>query len=130
MKALDHPLVADENIHPEVIAALVASGRDVVRVVDLGLTSWGDRAILERAHVQRRVVLTHDRDFGTLAVREGVAFTGIVFLRPGHLDPKLVLSMIDAVAQVEVQLDPPFIVVAELSAGRVRVRFRPTLARP
>ena len=127
MRPLEYPLVADENIRPAVIAELRARGRDVVTTDELGVGGAGDRRILAAAHAAGRAVLTHDRDFGTLAVREGEPFTGIIFLRPGHIDPAVVLGMLDAVAALAVDVDPPFILVAELSGQRVHVRFRPSL---
>jgi predicted nuclease of predicted toxin-antitoxin system len=127
MRPFDYPLAADENIHPLVVAGLPARGRDLVTANELGAAGAGDRRILAAAHAASRVVLTHDRDFGTLGIREGETFTGIVFLRPGHIDPAVVLGMLDAVAALAVDVVPPFILVAELRGQRVYVRFRPPL---
>jgi len=40
----------------------------------------GDRAILERAHAEGRILVTLDNDFGELAVRQGVEHSGIIRL--------------------------------------------------
>ena len=127
MKALDYPLLADENIHPHVIATLRSRGVDVATVADSGLARNRDSDILACAHTGSRVVLTHDRDFGRLAIREGCPFIGIVFLRPGHIRAELVLAMLDAVTTAGVEVEPPFILVAERRENRVHIRFRPTL---
>jgi predicted nuclease of predicted toxin-antitoxin system len=66
------PLLADENVHPEVVTSLRAQGRGVVTVVELGLIGAADIIVLRRAHADGRVVLTHDADFGALAVHAGV----------------------------------------------------------
>jgi predicted nuclease of predicted toxin-antitoxin system len=126
MRPLEYPLAADENIHPLVVAELRARGRDIVTADDLGAAGAGDRRILAAAHAASRVVLTHDRDFGTLGIREGEPFTGIVFLRPGHINPAVVLAMLDAVAALAVEVVPPFILVAELRGQRVHVQSRLT----
>ena len=128
MKPLEYPLLADENIHPAVVHALRGRGVDIVTVADVGLLGNSDRAVLDRAHQDDRVVITHDSDFGTLVIRGGARFSGIIFLRPGHVDPSVVLSTIEAIARLDVEVLPPFILVAERREAEVRIRFRPALA--
>jgi len=61
------------------VAALRASGHDVAWAGE-----WprdpADRAILEAAHREGRVLVTLDKDFGELAVRHGLRHSGIVRL--------------------------------------------------
>jgi hypothetical protein len=71
-----------------------------------------------------RVVLTHDSDLGALVVRDGLPFLGIVYLRPGHIRPTFVLGMLDELARSEVDVRPPFVVVAERKHQRLRFRVR------
>ena len=74
-------LLADENIPGDTIRALRTAGHDVFAAVETepGAT---DRVLLERALAEARVVLTFDRDFGELAVREpSQALVGVVLLR-------------------------------------------------
>jgi predicted nuclease of predicted toxin-antitoxin system len=92
MRPLDFPLLADENIHPEVVAALAARGKQITSVVAAGLAGKQDREILGYAHERGWVVLTHDSDFGTLSIAMGEPYIGIVFLRPGHISPGVVLQ--------------------------------------
>lgn len=124
MKALGLPLLADESIHPEVMARLRKQGKDVCSVLDEGLGGCDDSIILRHAHQRGRVVITHDRDFGELATRAGERFTGIIYLRPGHIDPSFVMHLLTAVEAVEAEVEPPFLVVAEWKSGTVRVRVR------
>jgi len=67
---LDFPLLTDENIHPQVVQALAAIGKDVVSVLEQGLGGHADHELLRRARELGRVVLTHDSDFGALAIRD------------------------------------------------------------
>jgi predicted nuclease of predicted toxin-antitoxin system len=60
MKPLDFPLLADENIHPEIIEALAAKGKQITSVQAHGLASRSDREILRYAHSRGWAVLTHD----------------------------------------------------------------------
>jgi predicted nuclease of predicted toxin-antitoxin system len=40
----------------------------------------GDREILNRAHAERRILVTLDKDFGEIAIVEGIVHSGIVRL--------------------------------------------------
>jgi predicted nuclease of predicted toxin-antitoxin system len=124
VKLLDYPLLTDENIHPDVVSWLVARGKDVRSVSDEALLGVDDRAVLRRAYDQGRVVLTHDGDFGRLAIQEGEPFIGIVRVRPGHISSAFVLETLQAAAVDDVDAQPPFIVVIERRADLVRVRMR------
>ncbi|KYF62350.1 hypothetical protein BE11_45575 [Sorangium cellulosum] len=75
MKPLDYPLVADENIHRDVVRALLARGKDVRSVLDEGMGGRDDVDLLRHAHRQGRVVMTHDGDFGMLAYHGGEPFS-------------------------------------------------------
>ncbi|MEW5940175.1 MAG: DUF5615 family PIN-like protein, partial [Chloroflexota bacterium] len=67
MRALDFPLLADENIHPEVVEFVRKAGADIESVSGRGQYSLSDAEILRQANEEGRVVLTHDSDFGGLA---------------------------------------------------------------
>jgi predicted nuclease of predicted toxin-antitoxin system len=84
LKALDFPVLADENIHPEVISLLREEGIDVESVTEQGRYGISDTQVLQQATETGRVVLTHDSDFGGLALM-GAAFIGIIYIRPGHI---------------------------------------------
>jgi predicted nuclease of predicted toxin-antitoxin system len=124
MKPLDIPLLADENIHPTVIQTLLLDGKNIRSVRDEGLVGHDDIDILRRAHSQGRAILTHDSDFGTLAIRAGEPFTGIVYLRPGHILPAFVCTMLKALESVVADIATPFIVVVERKESTIKVRMR------
>jgi len=75
--------LADENIHPAVIEYLRSEGLNVLSVRECGLSGRDDESILACAASKYLTVLTHDGDFGKLAIAERKPFHGIVFLRPG-----------------------------------------------
>jgi predicted nuclease of predicted toxin-antitoxin system len=124
LKPLDLPLLADENIHPDVVRELKAQGRDIVTAIAEGLGGRPDADILRRAHAMGRVVLTHDSDFGRLAVQAGEPMTGVIYLRPGHVVAGFVIDMVAAIAALDAEVTPPFIVVADRRGDAVRVRIR------
>ena len=114
------PFVVDMNIADPVVGFLRASGVDVVSAREQGWGNLTDSQILSRAHAAARLVLTHDSDFGTLAVHRGEPITGILYLRPGGRPPAEVNSDLRALMEVKVDWRPPLIAVYR--AGRLRLR--------
>lgn len=108
------------NIADPVVDFLYASGIDIISARDQGWGNLTDSEILSRAHATARFVLTHDSDFGTLAVHRGEPFTGILYLRPGGRPPAEVIADLKVLMQVEVDWTPPLIAVYR--AGRLRLR--------
>lgn len=124
MKPLAHPLVCDENIQSAVVDELRAQGRAVVSVHEVGQAGVSDRELLSWAAREGRVVVTHDSDFGTLAVRGGQAYVGIVVRASWPCRGSFVLELLHAVDALEIAAQPPFLLVAERRGDRVRVRLR------
>jgi predicted nuclease of predicted toxin-antitoxin system len=123
MRTSDLALLADENIHPDVIRALREKARDV-RSIQEDHPGANDHTVLRIGHAEGRVVLTHDLDFGTLAIRDRAPFTGIICVRPGHISPAFVLDLLAAAEAAHVDVEAPFILVIERRASGVRIRLR------
>ena len=124
MKLDRFKLLTDENIHRDVVQFLRDRGFDVRDVAEEGLFGTTDVDLLRRAVSQDRVVMTHDRDFGTLAVLAGEPIVGIVYLRPGHINPRFTIETIEAALKEDHDLSPPFILVVQRKDGHVRMRVR------
>jgi predicted nuclease of predicted toxin-antitoxin system len=97
---------------------LQAAGHDALWTGDL-THDPGDEEILAQAHRERRTLITLDKDFGELAIRQSLPHCGIVRLvsiRAGQQGAvcKQVLS------QYEEELTRGAIITVE--AGRVRIR--------
>lgn len=128
MKPLQFPLFADENIHPDVVRVLAEEGHRITSVIREGLGGRADLEVLRHAHSQGCVVLTHDSDFGKLVMGAGEPFTGIIYLRPGHISSGFVLEIVHAIESVITSVEPPFIVVAERKGDAVKIRMRSCVA--
>ena len=107
------PLVADINITVSVIQFLRAQGVDVVAGREESWNRYEDRDILREARTRNRFVLTHDSDFGMLAVHEGQTITGIIHLRPGNRSSAEVIADLQVLLNTEIDWTPPLIVVCE-----------------
>ncbi len=123
MHPLDYPLLADENIHPQVVEFLRQGGVDIISIAELGRFGISDAMVLKQANKSGRVVMTHDSDFGTLVLMSA-DFTGILYLRPGHIRSEFTIGTLTALRQREIDVNPPFIVVAERTGDKVKVRIR------
>ena len=117
-------LLTDANIHSQVVQFLRQHGCDSEDVVTLGLGTAADDVILAEAMKDNRIVLTHDRDFGRLAILFRQPLHGIVFLRPGHIDPQFTIATLQAIDKKDLDLSPPFILVARRRGTHVQLRMR------
>lgn len=69
--------LADECFSGFIVRALQDAGFDVVRSIDI-MPGADDRAVLDLAVREGRVLLTEDTDFGELTMRLGLPAVGIV----------------------------------------------------
>ena len=124
MRLREFPLLADENIHHDVVAALRAAGCDVLGVRDCELAGLADTVILQRAYADHRVVVTHDKDFGALSIARLQPLVGVVFLRPGHIDPQFTLETLRLLFATDPEVASPFFLVAKRTGNAVAIRVR------
>ena len=94
-------LLIDENVASAIADWLADEGHDVLRAA-ASLRSWDDEPIATRARFDDRVILTNDADFGEMAVRRGIQFTGIIYCRFGQSSAEDALTRVREVwAQLE-----------------------------
>ena len=89
-----------------------------------GLLGAPDVELLRRAVAENRLVVTHDADFGTLAMLLGEPVVGILYLRPGHIDPQFTIGTLSSLRANDPDVKLPFVVVARRSHDTVAVRIR------
>lgn len=83
--------LADENVAPRVIEALRKESFDVLSVYDTGLSETPDEEILKTAQRRKRIILTHDKDFGNLIRQPYVSHGGVILLRLRNQTPQNVI---------------------------------------
>lgn len=124
MTLQDSRLLTDENMHPEVVQFLRSQGCDVLDVQEEGLHGTGDVKLMRLAYLEDRIILTHDRDFGRLAITTNEPMKGIIFLRPGHIDPRFTIGTLRVLFSRSTLPESPFIIVAERAHEEVKIRIR------
>ena len=83
-------LLLDMGLAPATGAFLRGHGHDVVHLSEEGLERWPDTHILEKAHEEERVLITHDLDFGDILAASGAALPSVVTLRLRNMRPERV----------------------------------------
>jgi predicted nuclease of predicted toxin-antitoxin system len=113
-------LLADENISPKVVSFLREQGLDVLDVKEQKWFGKDDEELLEQAYLQNRFILTHDADFGTLAINQGKPYYGILHLRLKNLKPRNVIRVCEQLLALDVEFRRGTIFVVE--EARIRIR--------
>ena len=117
-------LLIDANLSPRVAATLVEAGHDAVHVSEVGLLSADDTTIAALASTERRIVVTSDSDFGTIA-RTGGASPSVVLLRHLNDTPPERQAEIVQAALAASSGDLVVGAIVTVSKGRLRVRSLP-----
>ena len=82
--------LADENIPGVAVAFLRRHGEDVMAIAEMA-PGIPDEEVLERARVDRRILLSFDRDHGDLIFHHGIVPpVGVVYFRLSPPDPQSV----------------------------------------
>jgi predicted nuclease of predicted toxin-antitoxin system len=111
-------LLLDACLSPRVAEALAAAGHDVEWAGSRAEPAE-DRELLERAYAAKRILITLDRDFATLAVALGYAHCGIIRLA-GSQHAEVIQRLVERFAP---DLQRGAVITA--SPTRVRVRVTP-----
>ncbi len=111
-------LLVDSCVAESVYDELLDAGYDAEWTGDWDEDA-GDREILRIAHTEGRIVVTLDKDFGELAVRQGVYHCGIVRLKKLRINDQA-KRCIEALESFGEELQQGSMVVVE--PGRIRWR--------
>jgi predicted nuclease of predicted toxin-antitoxin system len=123
VKIQDFAFLADENIHLDVVAFLRSEGHDVLYAGE-GLIGSSDTVLLQLALSQNRVVITHDKDFGAMVIARREPMIGVIFLRPGHINPQFTRETLEVLFHANLNVIPPFMVVTKRQENTIKIRLR------
>lgn len=121
MKLIHASLLTDENISPKVVAYLQRMGFDVLDTKEKLWHGTEDEELIHRAYQEQRFILTHDSDFGTLAISQGIPCYGILYLRLNNLKSTNVVRTFESMLQQDIEIRPHTIWVIE--EKRIRIRY-------
>ena len=111
--------LADENVSRLVVDRLRIAGFDVASV---GMTISGasDEVVLAAATREGRILVTEDRDFGELVIRQRIDVLGVVLLELDRLSNAAEADAVAAVIAANLDRLPGALMVIE--PGKVRIR--------
>jgi predicted nuclease of predicted toxin-antitoxin system len=115
--------IADENVSHRVIDRLRADGLDVTSIAG-PFSGISDAEVLKVADAAGRILITEDRDFGELVVRQRLGVRGVILLELDRLSNAAEADRVAAVVFAHAdQLEGNLIVIEP-----ARIRVRPLLA--
>jgi predicted nuclease of predicted toxin-antitoxin system len=115
-------LLADENIPASVVRLLEEDGYDIrwIRIESPGIS---DIEVMRYAHQEKRIILTYDKDFGELAVKDPIYPSfGIILIRFSQKNPDLMAEYIRHVVKSRQDWEGHFSVI---EVERIRMRPLP-----
>jgi predicted nuclease of predicted toxin-antitoxin system len=114
--------LADENVSRRVVERLRADGYDVMSIGE-AISGASDRQILDAARAEGRILITEDRDFGELVIRQRLEVQGVILLELDRLSNAEEAASVAEVVSTHVDKLSGNLVVVE--PGRTRVRPLP-----
>lgn len=118
-----HGVLADQNIHADVVAWLLEHWV-VVTAREAKLATATDAGVIRYAAERGLVVVTHDTDLGELAVTSATGVPGVVLLRPAHRGADFTIAQLEALVEVDLPDESPFLVVVNRIADSLSIRLR------
>ena len=114
--------LADENVSRLVIERLRSSGHDVISIAETK-PSAPDEDVLNGADADDRILITEDRDFGEMVIRQRLGLRGMILLELDRLsNPREADTVAEVVSAHSARLFGNLIVI---EPGRIRVRPLP-----
>lgn len=101
--------MADENISFKVVETLRGKGIDVISAKEIS-NGLSDRAILNAANKQKRVLITFDGDFGELVFRQKLGAQGVVFLKFAPKSSNHIVGSIENLVRSQIKIEGHFLV--------------------
>src|SRR3989344_6025540 len=94
--------LTDENVAISVVKFLRNKGFDVKDVKEESLYGFPDKDIFALAKIEKRIILTHDKDFAGIIKNEKSDFEGILLIRCRKQNPENVLATLNKILSLEI----------------------------
>lgn len=115
-------VLVDMNLSPKWCSVLQAEGWECVHWSDVGSGSEEDAEVMQWALHEKRVVLTHDLDFGAILATTQATGPSVIQVRTQDVRPaSLAPRLIPWLHQYTTELEAGAIVVIDEARSRVRM---------
>ncbi len=118
------PFLTDENIPFRVVEWLHQQGCSVFDINEQNLATSPDTVVMDIAESKGLVIVTQDSDLATILFKNKIQNAGVIFLRPGHVKSSTIIETLDYLFKTEIEVDIPFILVADNQGDIIKVRVR------
>ncbi len=124
MNITQFSFLTDENIPFRVVEWLLIQGFDVLDIETSDLVSISDEEVMRIAEEKRRIIITQDSDLATILFKKNPKKTGVLYLRPGHVSSSIVITTLEHLFRMDIDVEIPFIIVADNQENKINVRVR------
>jgi predicted nuclease of predicted toxin-antitoxin system len=115
-------LVLDMNLSPSWVAVLQAAGHEAVHWTSVGSPLASDHEVLGWARTHRRVLLTHDLDFGAILAASQAQAPSVLQIRTQDVTPvQLSRVLLAALLRYREYLESGALVTLDEGSSRARV---------
>lgn len=115
--------LADENVARPIVEGLRSAGLDVESIVETRAGA-SDSQVVEVARQEGRVLVTEDRDFGEMIVRQKLDLPGVILMELARLSNAAAAARVREIVEAHIdKLEGNFVVVEP-----ARIRLRPMRA--
>ena len=83
-----------------------------------------DEAIIEKAFLEKKVIITQDSDFGKIIFTKKVKFYSVVFLKPGHHHSNFHVPTLKAILNHLDKIKEGSIIIGMRKDNEIKLRFR------
>ena len=91
---MNEKFLTDENIASSLVKTLREQGYNVLDIKEEALFGISDKEIISLANRQKRIILTHDKDFANLINNPFIKHSGVILLRFSNQSPQNVIKRI------------------------------------
>ena len=115
---------ADENIQESLIKWLKENGFNVSGIRAENLYGLDDEAIIQKAFLEQKIIITQDSDFGKIIFTKNVKFYSVIFLKPGHHHSDFHIPTLKAILNHLDKIKEGSIIIGVRKNDDIKLRFR------
>ena len=105
-------ILADENVPLEAVKTIRRKSVDIVSVIEFSL-GLSDMEVLDLANREGRIIVTFDKDFGELVIREKMKVKGLILLRFTPKSPQQIAEKVWRVLTSGIPVENNLLIVRE-----------------
>lgn len=115
---------ADENISTGLIHWIRTNGYNISGVKEENMQGASDQSIIEMCFTSRRIIITHDNDFGKMVITHSIPFFSIIYLRPGHFDGNFHIPTMKSILKHKHLIALGTLIIGQRILNKIKIRIK------